>query len=729
MKKTLRTLALAALAALPFTSGAQLTIKPVWVNGVQNGVSNPIPGIDGGWGKPTASNPGAATVCRFAVGKDGKLLLNNHKENAIVAWDGANMTTFAKLPDVTATGWDGNNASPADAKWNGTAITTDDAGNVIYGYCFIDVDKSLKYWGVVDADGAITDVELSTPLSDLGSHGRLDILGHIVGDVNSQKGGIGYATTSGSNNVVMFHFKGDGKKVTSLTAKSFEVADLASNGLYIPSPKYLTIDETLANGKPEQEFYLPMGALNSETLTSGTLASGDELLFDFGNRQYNSSAVFALADKKYIVRSYVTPENPFVEILNARKCVMTFGIFDLEDGKCVASWQDSEFSNAYGMGTITAEPVDDKTVNLYIYVATGSKDDATGTLPGGYGGMFTVTAGEVAAEPDGSKENPYLIATAEDLCNAYSKTVVGQLVYFKQTADIDMAGVTEYTALTGYDSEYNKSIYYDGDYHIISNFAPVDRIAGTGANAYYDTTIFGTPSGTIKNLGIVDAKVETDWYEAGILGGFAGTAAQTATAELNIDNVFVTGTIKGGASTIAGGMFGTSGQSVNITNSYVQVEIDGQSYSAGFISKAASATNITNSYASASVKGATTALVVACDPANPADITFNNVIAFGTGEAANVSTVGAATVVPAFDATAIASIQAWEAFNKKDLFNGLPALNWQNNSGAGIFDAEIDNSDAPAVYYNLQGVEVANPDNGVYIVRRGNKVTKELIRK
>ena len=729
MKKTLRTLALAALAALPFTSGAQLTIKPVWVNGVQNGVSNPIPGIDGGWGKPTASNPGAATVCRFAVGKDGKLLLNNHKENAIVAWDGANMTTFAKLPDVTATGWDGNNASPADAKWNGTAITTDDAGNVIYGYCFIDVDKSLKYWGVVDADGAITDVELSTPLSDLGSHGRLDILGHIVGDVNSQKGGIGYATTSGSNNVVMFHFKGDGKKVTSLTAKSFEVADLASNGLYIPSPKYLTIDETLANGKPEQEFYLPMGALNSETLTSGTLASGDELLFDFGNRQYNSSAVFALADKKYIVRSYVTPENPFVEILNAWKCVMTFGIFDLEDGKCVASWQDSEFSNAYGMGTITAEPVDDKTVNLYIYVATGSKDDATGTLPGGYGGMFTVTAGEVAAEPDGSKENPYLIATAEDLCNAYSKTVVGQLVYFKQTADIDMAGVTEYTALTGYDSEYNKSIYYDGDYHIISNFAPVDRIAGTGANAYYDTTIFGTPSGTIKNLGIVDAKVETDWYEAGILGGFAGTAAQTATAELNIDNVFVTGTIKGGASTIAGGMFGTSGQPVNITNSYVQVEIDGQSYSAGFISKAASATNITNSYASASVKGATTALVVACDPANPADITFNNVIAFGTGEAANVSTVGAATVVPAFDATAIASIQAWEAFNKKDLFNGLPALNWQNNSGAGIFDAEIDNSDAPAVYYNLQGVEVANPDNGVYIVRRGNKVTKELIRK
>ena len=36
---------------------------------------------------------------------------------------------------------------------------------------------------------------------------------------------------------------------------------------------------------------------------------------------------------------------------------------------------------------------------------------------------------------------------------------------------------------------------------------------------------------------------------------------------------------------------------------------------------------------------------------------------------------------------------------------------------------------APAVYYNLQGIEVANPENGVYIVKRGNKVSKEFIRK
>ncbi len=41
----------------------------------------------------------------------------------------------------------------------------------------------------------------------------------------------------------------------------------------------------------------------------------------------------------------------------------------------------------------------------------------------------------------------------------------------------------------------------------------------------------------------------------------------------------------------------------------------------------------------------------------------------------------------------------------------------------GIEDITIDNN-APAVYYNLQGVEVANPENGVYIMKQGSKVTK-----
>ncbi|MBR6747154.1 MAG: hypothetical protein IKL83_07240 [Muribaculaceae bacterium] len=44
-----------------------------------------------------------------------------------------------------------------------------------------------------------------------------------------------------------------------------------------------------------------------------------------------------------------------------------------------------------------------------------------------------------------------------------------------------------------------------------------------------------------------------------------------------------------------------------------------------------------------------------------------------------------------------------------------------------VIDIEV-NEDAPAEYYNLQGVKVANPANGIYIVKRGNKVTKEYVK-
>lgn len=46
---------------------------------------------------------------------------------------------------------------------------------------------------------------------------------------------------------------------------------------------------------------------------------------------------------------------------------------------------------------------------------------------------------------------------------------------------------------------------------------------------------------------------------------------------------------------------------------------------------------------------------------------------------------------------------------------------------SGVENVEID-ANAPAEYFNLQGVRVENPANGLYIVRQGNKVTKQVIR-
>ncbi len=46
---------------------------------------------------------------------------------------------------------------------------------------------------------------------------------------------------------------------------------------------------------------------------------------------------------------------------------------------------------------------------------------------------------------------------------------------------------------------------------------------------------------------------------------------------------------------------------------------------------------------------------------------------------------------------------------------------------SGVSDIKAD-TQAPAEYYNLQGMPVANPENGIYIVRRGNTISKVYVK-
>ncbi len=50
------------------------------------------------------------------------------------------------------------------------------------------------------------------------------------------------------------------------------------------------------------------------------------------------------------------------------------------------------------------------------------------------------------------------------------------------------------------------------------------------------------------------------------------------------------------------------------------------------------------------------------------------------------------------------------------------------NGGVGNVVVDADEN-APVEYYNLQGIRVMNPENGLYIVKQGKKVTKQIIRK
>lgn len=51
-----------------------------------------------------------------------------------------------------------------------------------------------------------------------------------------------------------------------------------------------------------------------------------------------------------------------------------------------------------------------------------------------------------------------------------------------------------------------------------------------------------------------------------------------------------------------------------------------------------------------------------------------------------------------------------------------------DKSGSAIETVEAADADAPVEFFNLQGVRVANPENGLFIRRQGNKVEKVVIR-
>lgn len=63
-------------------------------------------------------------------------------------------------------------------------------------------------------------------------------------------------------------------------------------------------------------------------------------------------------------------------------------------------------------------------------------------------------------------------------------------------------------------------------------------------------------------------------------------------------------------------------------------------------------------------------------------------------------------------------------YTKKDNTEGPEDPN-EDEPGAGVEAVEIN---APVEYFNLQGVRVANPDKGIYIVRQGNKVSKVVVK-
>ena len=352
-------------------------------------------------------------------------------------------------------------------------------------------------------------------------------------------------------------------------------------------------------------------------------------------------------------------------------------------------------------------------------------------------------AATAPAEPDGTEANPYIIATAEDLCNAYAKTAwTDHVVYFLQTADIDMAGVTAYKPVNGGNANYTTAICYDGGNHVIKNFAPASEKPDAAQSNYYNTSIFGVLTGTVKNLGVVDVNIDiTDAgaFGTGVLAGYAGHGNAAALAPTTtIENVYVSGKLvaKGDGCGYSGGLIGTTGSDVTIKNSYANVALEANNNTAGICGRLRNALTLENVYAAGTIDCAgAKGLIVSSDKTDKA-VTATNVVAFNSGADAAANSVvltGEIKVATAdTKAALIAEVQGWEAFSNTLYYEGYPALSWQTDATTEGPVTAVDNiaadANAPVEYFNLQGVRVANPENGVYLRRQGNKVSKVLVK-
>lgn len=60
--------------------------------------------------------------------------------------------------------------------------------------------------------------------------------------------------------------------------------------------------------------------------------------------------------------------------------------------------------------------------------------------------------------------------------------------------------------------------------------------------------------------------------------------------------------------------------------------------------------------------------------------------------------------------------------------SAAPAESLRKMAPTAVKAPAVDKAQAtPAVYYNLQGIRVDNPKNGIYIRRQGNKTSKEQL--
>ena len=200
-------------------------------------------------------------------------------------------------------------------------------------------------------------------------------------------------------------------------------------------------------------------------------------------------------------------------------------------------------------------------------------------------GIWTDYAAKDFGGGSGTKDDPYLLATAEQIAKLAADINSGVYdrdhsnEYFKLTDNIDLSAhrwipIGSGTATT---SMHAFRGYFDGDGHTVSGMY-VDE-----SDNKFSAGFFGNVSGrVIKNLTIKDAYVKSADTEAGYDGAgiLIGNAAQGYGIEISVENCHVSGKVEGNIS--CGGLVGKNSYGV-YKNCSSDVEINSDYFAGGFV--------------------------------------------------------------------------------------------------------------------------------------------------
>lgn len=707
-------------------------------------------GWDGTAPKWDADSVKAKSCVRYATAFNGRFYTVDMVTMSIAEIDETGkLTPLYKLPSL-----EGRMVNDVP-DYYGTAISSDDYGHFLVGHYFTK-DMANYVWTVYDPKSGKAkhfDLESST------SSARIDNIGRVVGDLLSDAyvfvspKGTGDLDTQHVN---VIHFKGDGN-IDNLTA-----TNQFSDGIYmagtgntngICQPKYETVSDMKGVALKDMFFNYSIAGGNIQYGVDLFNGASQNYALNWGNYSgLNGFDTFTLSGRRYFVVAFTTQED-YATNKNGQDIVVMS-----EDGMRVAEWKNPDYKATYGYNTITARKLDEQNVNIYVYNCTGNFN---GSKPGAIAGaLLRFSIGEftpfepVDITPEGLNFETYQDGDQFKVFSTETNGAWSGPANFYR--DMHPTAFQDHGQLTSIMFRGQGSNVNNNDY-VAANVQPgitVHDVEGVGralvlTQAWSPATAkFGWPA--IANLANQQFSFYMDptklanktdkrhyvrvkiVYNALLRGChyYVDSHKETPVYTETVQSIYAThdgNWVIPGNDYILGGRYAETGinfakwenETTNVNDIPENpVVIDGTNlddpWDAGDSHKAPDA------------NGGRTYLM---NPNRFRVYEFDTYMEPGraTSVQLNLSNRNITCLIHKIEFTDLGTDEA------DATLLGRRKLGWTyvTTVPTSIMDIvpDADAADAEPVYFNLQGVQVTNPENGIYIVRRGNTVTKEYIRK